>query len=187
MAWKQAASVKLNDQEAAILRKIVHSKTLGLSLRERSQIVLVASVGLTNRQIVKDYGFEEHRVSQWRTRWHKHHEHWKQLDPELRPKMSAKLVRKWLADAEGRGTEPTITTEQRALILAVACDPPDKSGYPHTHWTDRLLAAEVVKRGIVETISHVWIWNFLKGQRPETAQKPILVESQHQKLGSVRK
>ena len=96
-------------------------------------------------------------------------------------------MRKWLADAEGRGTEPTITEEQRALILAVACELPDQSGYPHTHWTDRLLAAEVVKRGIVETLSHVWIWNFLKGQRPETAKKSILVESKHQKLGSVRK
>ena len=50
MARKQAALVNLDEQEAAILRKIVHSKTLGLSLRERSQIVLGAADGLTNRQ-----------------------------------------------------------------------------------------------------------------------------------------
>ena len=61
-------------------------------------------------------------------------------------------LRKWLADAEGRGADATITEEQRALILAVACEPPEKSGYPHTHWTNRLLAAEVIKRGIVEYI-----------------------------------
>jgi transposase len=175
----QAALVELDSQETAILRKIVRSKTLGDSLKERSQIVLAASEGLTNRQIEKDYGLEEHRVSQWRTRWHEFHECWKRLDPELRPKMSAKLVRKWLADAEGRGAKPTITAEQRALILAVACDPPTQSGYPHTHWTDRLLAAEVIQRGIVEYVSHVWIWNFLKDQRPEAAQKPILVERKH--------
>ena len=187
MAWKQAAFVALDTHEKEILRKILCSKTLGSFLRERVQIVLGAADGLTNRQIVKHYGLEEHRVSQWRTRWHKYHEQWKQEEPKLRPKMSAKLVREWLSDAKGRGPKRTITDEQRALILAVACDPPSQSGYPHTHWTDRLLAAEVVKRGIVEHVSHVWIWNFLKEQRPETASKPLLVESERQRLGRVSK
>ena len=95
--------------------------------------------------------------------------------------MSAKLVRKWLADAEGRGTKPMITQEQRALILAVACELPGESGYPHTHWTDRLLAAEVMERGIVEYVSYVWIWKFLKSARPETAQKSVLVECKHRR------
>ena len=80
----QTAMVELDSLETGILCKIVRSKTLGTSLKERATIVLAASDGLTNRQIVKDYGFEEHRGSQWRTRWHKYHEHWKQLDPELR-------------------------------------------------------------------------------------------------------
>ena len=177
----QAALVELDLHETAILRKIVRSKTLGDSLKERSQIVLAASEGLTNRQIEKNYGLEEHRVSQWRTRWHEFHEQWKQLDPKLRPKMSAKLVRKWLADAEGRGAKPTITEEQRALILAVACELPEQSGYPHTHWSDRLLAKEVIKRGIVEYVSHVWIWNFLKDAQSEAAQKPVLAERKHRR------
>jgi len=82
--------------------------TLGDSLKERARIVLAASEGLNNRQIVKVHGLEEHRVSQWWTRWHEFHEHWKRLDAALRPKMSAKLIRKWLADAKGRGKKPTI-------------------------------------------------------------------------------
>lgn len=177
----QAAMVALDSLERVILCKIIRSKTLGDSLKERATIVLAASEGLNNRQIVKKHGLEEHRVSQWRTRWHEFHEHWKQLDPALRPKMSAKLVRKWLADAKGRGKKPTITEEQRALILAVACELPENSGYPHTHWTDRLLAGEVMKRDIVEYVSHVWIWKFLKSARPETAQKPVLGERKHRR------
>jgi hypothetical protein len=181
----QAAFVELDSQESGILRKIVRSKTLGDSLKERARSVLLASEGLTNHQIETEHGLEEQRVSQWRTRWHNFHEQWKQLDPELRPKMSAKLVRRWLADAEGRGAKPTITQEQRALILAVACEPPSQSGYPHTHWTDRLLAAEVIKRGIVEYVSHVWIWNFFRvifhgATRLETAQKSVLPEGRRQ-------
>ena len=177
----QASLVELDAFESGILRKNVRSKTLGDSLKERSTIVLSASEGYNNRQIAKEHGLEEHRVSHWRTRWHAFHEQWKRLDPALRPKMSAKLVRLWLSDAKGRGKKPTITAEQRALILAVSCEPPGKSGYPHTHWTDRLLAAEVMKRGIVAHVSHVWIWRFLKSARPEAAQKSILVERKHRK------
>ena len=50
----QAALVELDSLETAILRKIVLSKTLGSTLKERSQIVLAAAEGLTNRQIKKD-------------------------------------------------------------------------------------------------------------------------------------
>ena len=156
----QALLLELDSPEKSILHKIVCSKTLGSSLKERAQIVLAASTGVPNRQIVRDHEIEEHRVGIWRRRWHKKHEAWKKLDPELRPKMSQKLVCQWLTDATGRGRKPEITEEQRTLILAVACEPPEQSGYPHTHWTDRLLAAEVIKRGIVEYVSHVWIWNF---------------------------
>ena len=117
MAGMQAALVELDAFEVAILQKIVHSKTLGTSLQDRARIVLLAGEGLTNRQLEKDHGQEEHRVSQWRTRWHDLHEPWKRLDPMLRPKMSQKLVKKWLSDAGGRGRKPEITEEQRALIF----------------------------------------------------------------------
>lgn len=54
------------------------------------------------------------------------------------------------------------TADQIALILAVACEPPDKSGRPVTHWTSRELADEVIKRGIVATISVRQVGRFLK-------------------------
>ena len=182
----QALLVELDLPEKSILHKIILSKTLGVSLQERARIVLAASEGLANRQIVRDYDIEEHRVGIWRRRWHKKHEVWKKLDPELRPKMSQNLVCRWLADAKGRGIKPKITEEQRALILALACEPPEQSGYPHTHWTDRLLAAEVIKRDIVEYVSHVWIWKFLKIARPQAAQKPILAERKNRRSAAVR-
>ena len=177
----QAVFVELDTREKSILHKIVRSKTLGCSLRERSQIVLAASEGMVNRQIVREHGIEEHRVGIWRRRWHAKHETWKKLDPGLRPKMSEKLVFQWLADAKGRGCKPEITEEQRTLILAVACEPPEQSGYPHTHWTDRLLASEVIKRGIVEYVSHVWIWKFLKITKPQAPQKPVLAECKNRR------
>jgi hypothetical protein len=172
----QAAVIELTPQERTVLTKIVRSKTLGVAVQERAQIVLAASEGRTNQKIVADFGFEKHRISLWRNRWKELHLQWTQLDEKLRPPLSEKLVLQWLGDRKGRGRKPEITEEQKSLILAVACEPPEKSGYPHTPWSDRLLAQEVIRRGIVESVSHVWIWNFLKYTRPEAAQKRVLPE-----------
>jgi hypothetical protein len=85
--------------------------------------------------------------------------------------MNDKLIRSWLADKSGRGRKPTITPEQKAMILAVACEPPSQSGYPNTHWTNRLLTAEVIQRGIVDDIAFQTVWSFLKGSRSAATPK----------------
>ena len=54
------------------------------------------------------------------------------------------------------------TPEQVTQILAVACEPPAKSGRPITHWTAHELADEVVKRGIVTSISASQVSRFLR-------------------------
>lgn len=171
-----AAPICLDALETSLLQKIIRSRTLGSDLQTRAQIVLAASENCTNKQIHEQYGIEEHRVSTWRNRFYEYHEMWKLLEPELRPEMNENLIRAILADRPGRGRKPTITPEQKAMIIAVACEPPSQSGYPNTHWSDRLLAKEVIKRGIVEYIAFQTIWSFLKGSRPATAQKPILSE-----------
>lgn len=174
---RKAAEIHLNQEEQKILKDIARSRTaLGIDLTERARIVLAAAIGLSNVQIVRQEKFEEHRVATWRNRWKQQHDQWKQSDEKLRPPMSKQLVVGWLRDRKGRGKKPSITPEQKALILAVACEPPSQSGYPHTHWTDRLLAQEVIKRGIVDYIAFQTVWRFLKDQRPETAQKPLLAE-----------
>ena len=175
----QAASITLTPEEIALLTAIDRSRSVKVALQDRARIVLGAANGKNNRQIAKQHNIEEHRVARWRNRWKQQHDAWNKLDPKQREGMSEKLVQKWLSDKEGRGKKSEMTSEQKALILAVACEPPSKSGYPHTHWTDRLLAQEVVKRGIVASISHVWIWSFLKDKRSETAQKRLLVEREH--------
>ena len=46
--------------------------------------------------------------------------------------------------------------------MAVACEPPEKSGRPIDHWTGRELADEVKKRQIVNDISPRSVGRFLK-------------------------
>ena len=47
-------------------------------------------------------------------------------------------------------------------ILALACEPPEKSGRPITHWTAKELADEAIKRGIVPSISVTQVGRYLR-------------------------
>lgn len=76
-----AAQFEINQTEKDILHKILHAKTLGVVLQQRAQIVLAASEKLTNLQIQAQYGFEEHRVATWRTRFRDQYEAWKHSRP----------------------------------------------------------------------------------------------------------
>ncbi|WP_286019190.1 hypothetical protein, partial [Candidatus Venteria ishoeyi] len=49
-------------------------------------------------------------------------------------------------------------------IMAICCRPPREYGYPITHWTGTELAKEVIKQGIIETISVSHLNDFLKKQ-----------------------
>jgi hypothetical protein len=47
-------------------------------------------------------------------------------------------------------------------IVAIACESPEKSERPVSHWTAKELAQEAIKRGIVEKISPRSVGRFLK-------------------------
>ena len=46
--------------------------------------------------------------------------------------------------------------------MAIAGEPPEVSERPIRHWTPRELAAEAIKRGVVETISERHVGRFFK-------------------------
>ena len=123
-----------------------HSTPQQLALR--AQIVLLAANGIGNRDSARRLGVTVQTVRCWRRRW--------SGEPDLA------LVGR-LADAPRPGTPPTFTPEQICAILALACEPPEGSGVPITHWSQSALAREAIKRGLVETISHGSIGRFLKG------------------------
>ena len=48
---------------------------------------------------------------------------------------------------------PASASEQILQLFAMACEKPDNYGRPISHWTSRELADEMIKQGIVATIS----------------------------------
>lgn len=78
------------------------------------------------------------------------------------PRRLREAVRETLRDAPRSGSPGRFTAEQIAQIIAVACEPPEKSGRPITHWTHRELKDEVEKRSIVDSISESYLGVLLR-------------------------
>jgi putative transposase len=58
-----------------------------------------------------------------------------------------------LQDQERVGTPVKFSMEQVIELFALACSPPEDYGRPISHWTPRELADEIMKQGIIESIS----------------------------------
>jgi len=58
----------------------------------------------------------------------------------------------------------TFSLEQILQLFAIACEKPEDYERPISHWTARELAEEVIKQGIVLSISHA-MWEIDGGSR----------------------
>lgn len=157
----KAAKVTITERQKVILDELSRSRSEAKVIVQRATIVLRAFDGCLNEDISAEVGLERKQVGVWRRRWQ---DAWESLTClECRePRRLREAIRDTLRDAPRSGAPGTFTAEQIAQILAVACEPPEKSGRPITHWTQRELRAEVIKRGIVEEISESRIGHFLR-------------------------
>ena len=70
--------------------------------------------------------------------------------------------RRLRSDEPRSGCPGKFTAEQLTGLIALACEPPEKSGRPITHWTGKELAEEAVARGIVDSISPSQVNRYLR-------------------------
>jgi putative transposase len=109
----------------------------------RARIVLLAGDGLNNSEIARQLALEPDTVRLWRQRWLA----WRGVA------LADVGVAARLADAPRPGAPARISPEQVARIVALACAAPSASARPISQWSTTELAAEIMRRGIVETIS----------------------------------
>ena len=92
------------------------------------------------------------------------------------------IVEVVLADDPYNGKRGKYTPEQITQLYAIACENPEDSGRPISHWSCRELSEELVKRGIVDKLPISTVWDFLKYSRLEAAQSGRLDESQVRRI-----
>jgi putative transposase len=143
MPGPKPPAVEVTAEERAEWERLVRRHTTGQQLAERARIVLLMADGQNNSEVARTVGVDVGTVRKWRTRWRRVRE-----VPVADLSIAARL-----ADAPRSGTPARITPEQVARIVALACEAPGGSGRPISQWSTTELAAEVVRRGIVATIS----------------------------------
>jgi transposase len=136
------------------------SRTESQLVVQRATIVLRAFAGLRNDQIAAEIGLGAGQVGLWRRRWQAS---WEGLIAFEcgEPRRLRGAILEVFRDAPRSGSPGKFTAEQVTQILALACEPPEKSGRPITHWTRKELHAEVLKRGIAQ-ISESQVGRYLQ-------------------------
>lgn len=143
MPIPKAQVVKLSEIERQGLEKLIKRHQVGQQTALRARIVLAAAGGETNEGIAQENKVSSETVRLWRNRWVK-------LQDISLDDLS---LEDRLQDAPRPGAPAQITADQRCRIEALACEKPEGSERPITHWTAREIADEVMKRKIVESIS----------------------------------
>jgi transposase len=136
-------AVDLTDEQSHALHALLRRHSTPQQVVLRAQIILAAAQGRSNAEIAQTYAVALDTVRLWRSRW---------AAFQKIPLAELSLEERF-RDAPRAGRTARITAEQVCAIIAMACEAPEQSGRPITHWTSREIADEVIRRGIVDRIS----------------------------------
>lgn len=143
MRGPKPTPIQLSDPEHQGLEKLVKAHKTRQRIALRSRIILAAAQRKNNSQIAREFQVTLDTVRLWRHRW-------LTLQPIALEDLS---VEERLEDLPRPGAPARISPDQQAKIQELACEKPEESQRPITHWTNREIAAEIRQRGIVEQIS----------------------------------
>ena len=143
MSGPKSPEITLTPSVRQDLSALIRRHSASQQQVKRARIVLLASDGKNNAEIVRKVAVSLGMVRYWRQRW-------LDLEPIFWEDLS---VEERLTDLPRPGAPSSLTADQICQIEQMACEQPEESGVPITHWTGREIAEELIKRGIVEKIS----------------------------------
>lgn len=164
MAGRIAAPLELATQQRQELNILDRAHSTPQKLAERARIVLLAADGVSVSETAQQLGIWRKTASMWRKRW--------------READAAKSTAERLSDAPRCGAPGKFTPEQICAIIALACEAPQDSDLPISHWSQSEVARQAVKRGIVSSISHGSVGRFFKRISDQAPSYPVLAHAQ---------
>ena len=181
----KAAKVLITERQQKILDTMIRSRGCAQGLAQRAHMILLAFAGWHNETIADFLECERHGVGIWRQRWQNAFDHLVRTECMEEPADLRHAIEEVLSDLPRWGSPGKFSAEQITQILAVACEPPELSGCPVTHWTSWELAQQVIQRGIVPSISARQIRRFLDSAVLKTASEPLLAQCRTQGSGTI--
>jgi putative transposase len=132
--------LNLSDGECDQLQQLINRHNTPQQIVIRAKIILMASEGQNHREIARNLDINRQMARLWRNRW-------------LETEGQELSIFQRLQDQERVGTPVKFSMEQVIELFALACSPPEDYGRTISHWTPRELADEIMKQGIIESIS----------------------------------
>lgn len=143
MPGPKPAPIILESPAREKLDELIRRHSTPQQLVKRARIILLAADGKSHTQIASELSISIDMARLWRNRWYS-------FTPIPLEDLS---VSERLEDVPRPGKPTRISAEQVCQIVALACAAPEESGRPISQWTGREMADEIMRRGIVETIS----------------------------------
>ena len=151
MARLAADRVIVRSKQRKELEQLVRSHSTPQQLAMRARVILHAAAGVGVRESGRELGVWPKTVRYWRQRW--------------REASDEQAVSERLCDAPRAGAPATYTPEQICAVIAMTCEKPSESERPISHWSQREIAAEAMRRSLVPSISQRSVGRFLKKKR----------------------
>jgi putative transposase len=143
-----AEPVTVSPEQREELEHLVRTHSTPQQLALRARIMLLAADGVGVRESAEELDVWPRTVRRWRKRWRK--------------AAGGVSVPERLADAPRPGAPASYTPEQICAIVAMTCEKPEASDRPISHWSQREIADEAKRRGLVPNISQRSVGRFLK-------------------------
>ncbi|MBA0085933.1 MAG: helix-turn-helix domain-containing protein [Acidobacteria bacterium Pan2503] len=151
MPWLAADPLIVLPAHREALEALVRAHSTSQQLALRARMILHAADNIGVRESARELDVWPKTVRYWRGRW--------------RQAPAAQSVSERLADAPRSGAPATYTPEQICAVIAMTCEKPSESERPISHWSQREIADEAIRRGLVSNISQRSVGRFLK-KRP---------------------
>jgi hypothetical protein len=151
MPWLAADPVIVLPAHREALEALVRAHSTSQQLALRARMILHAADNIGVRESARELDVWPTTVRLWRGGG--------------RQAPAAQSVSERLADAPRSGAPATYTPEQICAVIAMTCEKPSESERPISHWSQREIADEAIRRGLVSNISQRSVGRFLK-KRP---------------------
>jgi putative transposase len=151
MAILAADPVTVLPEQRDMLERLVRTRSTPQQLALRARMILQVAEGKGVRASARELGVWPKTIRYWCKRW--------------RRATDGQPVAERLADAPRPGAPATFTAEQICAVVALTCELPEDSDRPISQWSQREIADEVMRRGIIPHISQRSVGRFLK-KRP---------------------
>ena len=152
MTSLSSSCIRLPQKLYKILKRFSRKRKSPKWLVQRSQIILLLAKGRNLSEIGRQLGIERKTARLWYQRWQKSLDILDMSLDNASKKSLESRIKTLLSDAPRSGAPAQITPEQSTHLIAIACEDPQESGRPISHWSGQEIAEEAIKRNIVPQI-----------------------------------